>query len=75
MGTHDNINGAEPQKEFISGFKGGAISPGKSSQESFEPYTEKNVMEKATNNNKSGLQNNTRPNPYQLTQNSAKNTD
>lgn len=41
MGTHDDTNGAEPQNEFLSGFKLGAVSRDKGAQSSCVPQSGK----------------------------------
>jgi hypothetical protein len=42
MGTHDDTNGAEPQNEFLSGFKLNVISTDKEKQPSSVPQSGKN---------------------------------
>ena len=74
MGTHDDINRAGPQNEFISGFKGGAISQGKDPQRSFSNHTGKARGSTAPPKPGLGLKGRNGSNPYQLTQLPDKNT-
>jgi hypothetical protein len=70
MGTHDETNKAEPQNEFLSGFKI------KSNQEqSFVNNNTKNNGDSGSQKVKNGLQNTSGTNPYQLIQQSGKKTN
>ncbi|MBN1974826.1 MAG: hypothetical protein JW787_14395 [Sedimentisphaerales bacterium] len=67
MGTHDEINGAEPQNEFLSGFriKSREISQGDEAQNVTQPKAGGGI---ASRKPASEQQNHTASNPYQLTQ-------
>ena len=69
MGTHDETNKAEPQNEFISGFKikGSAISGGSEGQKSYVTRSPKIGEGIPSQKSASGLQNRMGTNPYQLT--------
>jgi hypothetical protein len=70
MGAHDETNRAEPQNEFLSGFKI------KSTQEqSFDNNNTKNNGDSGSQKVKNGLQNTSGTNPYQLIQQSGKKTN
>ncbi len=75
MGTQDDTNRAEPQNEFISGFKGGAISQGKEARQSFVTQPGKISEGVAPKKPLPGFQNRAGSNPYQLTQQMSKNSD
>jgi hypothetical protein len=76
MGTHDEINNAEPQNEFISGFKikREASLPPKEVQQPNVTQSQKIRAGLSSGNVTSGLQNRMGTNPYQLTQQMNKNT-
>lgn len=73
MGTQDEKNGAAPQNEFISGFKGGAISPGNEPQQPFVTRPKKTGTGLSSGKQASTLQSRIGANPYQLTQQMSKN--
>ncbi len=68
MGTQDDINGAEPQNEFLSGFKLGAIARNKETQLSDVPKTGKIVGGIGSRKLSTGLQNQAGTNPSQPAQ-------
>ena len=73
MGTHDNMNGAEPQNEFISGFKSGPMSYGKETQKSFASQSGKSNGDFAQRKPAAGLQNRMAMSSYQNGQDAGNN--
>ena len=71
MGTHDENNNAEPQNEFLSGFK---IKDRAESQQDFTSQTGKDDGGYAFNQNSSGPHKNADSNVYRFTQQTDKNS-
>ena len=74
MGTQDEKNAAAPQNEFISGFKGGAISPGKETEQPFVTRPGKKATGLSSGRRASSLQSDVGANPYQLKEQMSRNT-